>query len=208
MRLAIMQLALWPPASYFRLFAASDVFVIYDNVQFMPRWYTHRQKLTTEDGSKQWCTLPLKKMSQQSKINEMEFLDDFEWRWAKQIKKFPILEGVEIPSNQTPLMFIVNCMLNALDMLQIPIKVKLASNIDVPDDLRGQSRIMAICKKLGATEYVNSPGGRSLYHEAEFEKHGIKLKFLPEWTGGYDSILERLAHEKAEDIRNEIYSQI
>lgn len=208
MKISIMQPALFPPASYLRLFAAADMFIFFDDVQFARRWYTHRQRLAAHDGSKQWCALPLKKMPQNAKISEMEFLDDFEWRWVKQSKRFPVLEGSEIRSDYTPLSFVINSILNACMELGIPLNVQLSSAIPTPDDLRGQDRILYICKALGATEYVNSPGGVSLYDPKKFEEAGVKLAFLPEWRGSYDSVLERLTDESAEDIRKEIYGQL
>ena len=43
--MAIMQPYFIPYAGYFRLFAASDLFVIYDCVQFPRRGWVHRNKL-------------------------------------------------------------------------------------------------------------------------------------------------------------------
>ena len=37
---------------------------------------------------------------------------------------------------------------------------------------------MAICKTLGASEYVNPIGGVELYDEALFSTRGIRLRFL------------------------------
>ena len=39
-----------PYAGYFRLFAASDLFVIYDCVQFPRRGWVHRNKMFAADG--------------------------------------------------------------------------------------------------------------------------------------------------------------
>ena len=146
MKIAVMQPYLWPYAGYFRLFAATDLFVIYDDVQYLRQGWIHRNKLTKRDGTKDWINLPLKKMPQSSKINETEWADDYHISWRKQTKKFPILEGVELPT-WSPLMFIVNTLLNACTELKIPLNVKMASTIPTPDDLRGKDRILVISAK-------------------------------------------------------------
>ena len=82
MKIACMQPAFIPPASYFRLFAASDVFVILDNVQFDKRWYTHRQKLTNRNGNKEWLTLPIKKMPRDTtRIMDLQWQDEAWGKW-------------------------------------------------------------------------------------------------------------------------------
>lgn len=219
MKICCMQPAFIPPASYFRLFAASDVFVVLDDVQFSPRWYTHRQQLTNRQGKKEWLTLPIKKTPRDTTmIKDLQWQDDWQEEWNKQLGKFSVFDngGKTYLSGgmfaavqfQYPVLAIDAFLRLACEKLVIPNLKYYSSELDVDKNLRGQDRIIAICKKLGATEYVNSPGGKELYDESAFAKEGIKLTFLPEWQGSYDSILERLAHEKPEDIRREIYAQI
>ena len=49
-----------PYAGYFRLFAAADVFVAYDCVQFPRRGWVHRNRLPTATGMSDWLTLPVR----------------------------------------------------------------------------------------------------------------------------------------------------
>lgn len=213
MRVAIMQPAFIPPASYFRLFAASDVFVVLDTVQWDRRWYTHRQKLTAINGKKEWLTLPIKKTDRDTAmIKDLQWQPNAQQKWGEQLRKFSIgFESVDLLYLfVNPLDYILGLLLEYRKILQInpECSVVRASSTRIDETLRGQDRIIAICKKLGATEYINSEGGISLYEEKAFSDNGIKLTFLPKWEGSYDSILERLAKEKLEDIRKEIYDQI
>lgn len=185
MKIAIMQPYYYPYAGYFRLFVAANLFVIYDCVQWNRRGRVHRYQ---KNGK--WVTLPIKKTDRDTtRIMDMEWNDDCKCGFS-------------------PVDFISSTMHDCCERLNIPFKTIRSSSLDVPSGLRGQDRIIAICRMLGATEYINSPGGRELYNEDAFEKEGIKLTFLSEWDGSYDSILERLSHEKPEDIRKEIYAQI
>src|SRR5690348_2593339 len=107
MKIAIMQPAFIPPASYFRLFAAADAFVIYDDVQFNRRWYTHRQKITKIDGTKDWLTLPLEKSDRDTtRIMDLKWSNDAKKRWVGQLRKFQDTDEKSFyPLGDTPLGF-------------------------------------------------------------------------------------------------------
>jgi hypothetical protein len=59
---AIMQPYFLPYAGYFRLFAATDLFVVYECVQFPRRGWVHRNQLVNTAGAERWLTLPLEKV--------------------------------------------------------------------------------------------------------------------------------------------------
>jgi len=209
MRICAMQPAFIPPASYFRLFAATDLFVILDNVQFDRRWYTHRQQLTDRNGKKQWLTLPIKHTPRDTtRILDLEWADDYQDRWLSELDKFASVEHFPIPQGLSPVMFICTGLFNTCNTLGIPLHIATSSAVPIPDDLRGQARIIAICEFLKATTYVNSPGGTSLYDPKAFADKNIKLEFLPEWTGDNRSVIERLTDQSPEEIREDIYEQI
>ena len=186
MRIAVMQPYYYPYAGYFRLFAATDLFVILDDVQWNRRGRVHRY----EKKCGGWETLSIKKTNRDNTR-----IIDMQWQ-----------EGKEKSIN--PIDLIIGTLGEMCEKLSIPFNAARSSGMGIPKELRSQDRIIAICKKLGATEYINSPGGKHLYDEQTFKDNGIKLTFLPEWQGSYDSILERLTHEKPEYIRREIYDQI
>jgi hypothetical protein len=74
--IAIMQPYFFPYAGYFRLLAASDLFVIYDCVQFPRRGWVHRNKLLDASGEARWLTLPLEKAPQSVLIQDLRFPPD------------------------------------------------------------------------------------------------------------------------------------
>jgi hypothetical protein len=212
-RIAIMQPYFIPYAGYFRLFAATDLFVIYDCVQFIRRGWIHRNRLTNQTGELDWLTLPLKKAPQDILIRDIAFAEDMDIRWKEEQRRFPVFKGAhplltwaKRPEG-TPLAFIEKGMKQACQELAIPYHVMSSSTLDIPEEIRGEERIVAICEAVGATSYVNAPGGRALYDERHFERRGIKLGFLPEYQGPYTSILERLAQEDPEVLRVEITRQ-
>ncbi len=71
-------------------------------------------------------------------------------------------------------------------------------------EIKGQERILSICRHFGATEYINAPGVVELYDHDEFEKHNIMLRFPGEYRGTKTSILERLVKEDKRSVAKEI----
>ncbi len=216
MRIAINQPYFIPYAGFFRLFAATDLFVIYDCVQFTRRGYVHRNKLTDQNGNPQWLTLPIKKCPQKTNIKDLKFNGQLT---QEQFDKFPIFEisSVNLVNEMIAesliirtgvVEYITNLLRLACDILGIPFNVVRSSELNIPDSLRGEERILAVCKAVGATEYVNASGGRGLYDVKNFAKQGVSLKFLPDYTGNYISILERLITEDKNNLKNEIYAQL
>lgn len=234
MRVTIMQPYFCPYAGYFRLLSATDIFVIYDDVQYSKGSWVPRNMLTRVDGKKDWMTLPLKKMPLGSKINEMQWSDDADEKWEKMKRRFKIFQ--EPPNNflrfyahylqnaggrmahvyRSPVEFIVGALKASCYDLQIgrygpPLEANMvySSSLGIPDGLRAQDRVLWVCEKLGATEYVNAPGGSGLYSAEDFRKRGIALKIFPEYPNK-TSILERLCYESSAEIKKEIdyYSEI
>ena len=89
---AIMQPYFIPYAGYFRLFAASDLFVIYDCVQFPRRGWVHRNQLIDASGAERWVTLPLVKAPQSILIRDLQFLPNAAGLFAQRLRSFPILQ--------------------------------------------------------------------------------------------------------------------
>ncbi len=78
-------------------------------------------------------------------------------------------------------------------MLGLRCRLVRSSALGVGPELRGQARILEIASQLGATDYVNAPGGRELYDAQAFAARRIRLHFLAEWKGPTPSLLQALA---------------
>ncbi|MBX9911235.1 MAG: WbqC family protein [Beijerinckiaceae bacterium] len=208
-----------PYAGYFRLLAATDVFVIYDCVQFSRRGWLHRNKMHNAAGGLEWMTLPLKKAPQDVLIKDLEFRDGARQEFLNEARRFPALNKIvadddnEIASllfdmSVPPADYIVRLLEWAAVRLDIPWTVLRSSTLDIDPAKRGEARILAIAAKVNATTYLNAPGGVDLYDQDNFRKDGIELRFLDNYTGYNHSILERLLTEDPASIRAEIYSQL
>src|SRR5215468_11415162 len=85
---AIMQPYFIPYTGYFRLLSASDLFVIYDCVQFPRRGWVHRNPLVDEAGVERWLTLPLEKASREILIRDLRFVKDAAELLEQRLRSF------------------------------------------------------------------------------------------------------------------------
>lgn len=214
---AIMQPYFVPYAGYFRLFAAADLFVVYDCVQFPRRGWVHRNRLPDSSGDPRWLTLPLAKAPQDVAIKDLEFAPDAQERLGHDLRRFPSL-GVNRarPSlllnalgevNGKPVDYLVGLLEITCKELGFPFRTVRSSTLGIDPSLKGQDRILAIARALGANTYVNPPGGKDLYDPATFSVAGITLKFLAPYEGPSWSILHRLLTENARQLAEDIRRQ-
>lgn len=210
---AIMQPYFMPYAGYFRLFQASDLFVIYDCVQFPRRGWVHRNRLVDTRGVARWLTLPLAKASRDVLIRDLEFLPDAGELLAERLRPFPLATEdrdaqeilVEMQNvTGSPVSYLERLLEHVARYLALPWKVMRSSSLEISPALRGQDRILEIARRLGATDYVNAPGGTDLYDADAFAEAGIQLRFLAPYSGPSCSILSRIVGEQRKELANDI----
>ena len=211
---AIMQPYFIPYAGYFRLFAASDLFVIYDCVQFPRRGWVHRNKMVAADGQECWLTLPLEKMPRAVRIRDLSFSPDAAAILQQRMGRIPLLSTIRHPEPAilqsvkrvvgTPVDYLERLLGEIVPYLGLRWRTVRSSSLDVPDSLHGQDRIIEIARRLGATRYINAPGGRALYEAERFDAAGIELRFLDPYPGSSASILRRILEENRDSLSEEI----
>lgn len=198
-----MQPYFLPYISYFQLINAVDAFIIYDDVNYINKGWINRNYHLSGSNSKQLFTLPLLGASQNKKINE---IDLFEFNKFK--KNF--LKGIELAYKKSPyyqtVIIVINDLLNYTgnnlsefifqslqkinSYLMIHTQLIASSTIYENDSLKAQERIVDICKKEGATHYINPIGGVELYSTEKFESIGLDLKFIKIGTINYKQLSE------------------
>lgn len=217
MRVAIMQPYFVPYAGYFRLFAAVDLFVIYDCVQFPRRGWVHRNRLPGPDGAPRWLTMPLAKAPRKTAIKDLAFRIGAQAEMTAALARFPalttdaarkddLLQGVATIDG-APVDYLEKTLSLACRRLGVTRPTVRSSTLGIPAGLRSQDRILAIAEAVGAALYVNAPGGIDLYDPQAFQARGIELRFLPPYRGDGASILQRLVTENDEAVGREVMDQ-
>ncbi len=211
---AIMQPYFYPYAGYFRLFTHADLFVVLDCVQFPRRGWVHRNRLTAADGNLNWLTLGLAYAPQQALIRDLQFAPDAADRLREDLRRFPALAAPQAAARLAELP-LLDAQGSVVDYLETNLRAVLrtigarchmvrSSSLAIDPQLRAQARILEIAAQVGATRYLNAPGGAALYDAAAFAARGLELAFLDPWCGDGASMLERLCRDDPAVLRREL----
>ncbi len=186
-----MQPYLFPYIGYFQMINAVDVFVFYDDVNYIKKGWINRNRILV-NGKDKLFTIPLKDASQNKMINEVDiFLERPEVRkifeTIKQNYKkapffsevFPIIESVFWSPSSTIGDLAILSIKAVNEYLGITTVLK-QSSVDFANTkgLERAERLIAICKQTGAEKYINAIGGQELYTKEYFASQGIDLKFI------------------------------
>ncbi|MFV0539045.1 MAG: WbqC family protein [Dysgonomonas sp.] len=189
MKLGIMQPYFLPYIGYFQLLNAVDKYVIYDNLQFTKRGWINRNHIL-QNGKDTLMTIPVEKDSDYLNICERSVSSGFDkkkllnqikesYRKAPYCKEvIPLIEEIVNYNDDNLFNYIYHSIVKICDYLKINTEFIISSTIDIEHSLKGQEKVIAICKALGATEYYNAIGGQELYSIIDFEKENIKLNFV------------------------------
>ncbi|MDH0850670.1 MULTISPECIES: WbqC family protein [Delftia] len=190
MKLSIMQPYFFPYIGYFRLLQTVDKFVFYDDVNFIKGGWINRNRLLL-GGKVGYFTVPLSEASSFVKINSIKIKSDIPWeaRILAQISasysKAPyytsvrdLVEKVVFSHDGYISTLAKKSVLAVADYLSISKVVEISSELYGNQNLRGTARVLDICRQEAASVYVNLPGGRNLYSQADFSREGMDLLFL------------------------------
>ncbi len=190
MKLAIMQPYFLPYLGYYQLMAAADKFVVYDDVHFIKGGWINRNRILLRRRA-HFITVPLLGASPNRRINEIRLAAGSKWR-EKMLKTitqayhgaphfeevFPLLRVVV----QFPVDRLADYLFHSLVMLKefLRLKTELLSSSGryQNENLKGEERVLDICRLENAEIYINARGGRVLYDAATFRARGVTLQFL------------------------------
>jgi len=190
MIIAIMQPYFFPYIGYFQLMHAVDVFVFYDDVQFIKNGWINRNRILVGDRPS-WLTLPVKRDGHHTdRINQRRYaLDEgVESVRAKLRSSYSHACGFEetytfvdsvlhFPSANVAL-FNVNLLRCTARSLGLDCRFATSSEVAGSEGLHGEARVIKLCRTLGAHQYINAIGGLGLYDPQHFAEAGLGLSFL------------------------------
>lgn len=187
MTIAIMQPYLLPYIGYWQLINAVDTFVIFDDVNFIKKGYINRNRILV-NGQARLFTVDLIGASQNKLINEIEvgnktkkILRTIELSYSKAPYfnvGFPIIKEIFNQKEKKLAKFVGYSLQKISNYLEIDTKFIYSSRVEKNNNLKAQDKILDICKRLQATNYINSIGGQGLYNKNNFLEKNIILSFL------------------------------
>ncbi|MHA4738455.1 WbqC family protein [Dyadobacter sp. MSC1_007] len=226
MTIAIMQPYIFPYIGYFQLINAVDKFVIYDDVNFINKGWINRNNILV-GGKAHLFTIPLQDASQNKLIHEVALAKQDPWqkKLLKTIqqsyqkapcyqKVFDLIEEIvnlEVGSINE---LAIHALQKTCDFMDIGTEIVPSSTIYHNTHLKGQDRILDICKQEKANHYINPIGGMELYDRGKFENEGVKLNFIksiscpyPQFKNAFVpwlSVIDVLMFNRSEDIKKQL----
>jgi hypothetical protein len=186
MKLAIMQPYFFPYIGYFQLIRAVDVFVVYDDVNYIKRGWINRNNILL-NGKSQLITLPLQDASQNKLINQLEIggqhkiLKSLRYSYVNAPyfdAVYAVIEDIFMQAEKNLARFLYYQLRQICGYLGLNPQWHISSELAKDNQLRGSDKILAICKELEATHYINLSGGIKLYDRRLFEEGGMNLSFI------------------------------
>ena len=190
MKLALMQPYFFPYIGYFQLIAASDVFVLHDDVQYIKGGWVNRNRILF-NGKSRMITFPVQKDAYDLPINARRYVADQQARkdiinLVKQAyvrapcyrQVFPLLDELLMFEDRNVARFNENLIRRIASFIGLGCKIITSSGMEKNGSLAGEPRVLDMCKLLGATDYTNPIGGTELYHPEPFQKCGTTLRFI------------------------------
>lgn len=212
-----MQPYFFPYAGYYRLLATTDLFLIFDCVQFVRRGRMHRSELPGRAG-REWLTLPLARALRETRIDRVRLAPNARQIFDAELARQDWFRHGSGPSadrvrswlsapmdNRLLVDYVEYTLRETADLLGLRTRIARTSSLALGDDLRGPSRVIAAAVAVGASEYVNAPGGISLYDPVAFTDTGITLLFLEPYLGRFPHMLPALMERPADEISDDIH---
>jgi hypothetical protein len=188
MRVVILQPSYLPWLGYFDQMFKSDVFVVYDDVQFDKHGWRNRNRIKTPQGP-QWLTVPVLTHSQGKPSNrDVRIPPGDPWR-RKHLQAlrthyakapcfgaiFPRIEGLLARDWEYLWELDVAALEAVADLLGLRRAIHLSSSLGI--DGEPTERLVGICRALGADAYLTGDAARDYLDEAAFASAGIRLEY-------------------------------
>lgn len=194
MKVAIMQPYFFPYLGYFQLIKHTDLFILFDDVQYIRHGWVNRNRILKPDKDWQYIIAPLQKHQQSTLIKDVKLLHTDEW-------KNKILRQIEHYKKKSPFYKETKCLIeecfntnydnsltkfNALTLqkvckyIGVPLNLKISSteNYDYSNINDAGEWALTICQQIGATAYLNPLGGKDLFNAQKYKQYNIDLYFL------------------------------
>jgi hypothetical protein len=186
--LAVMQPTYLPWIGYFDLIDQSDVFVLYDTVQFEKQSWQQRNRIKTPQGEL-WLTVPVQHAMGQS-IVEARIQATEPWgrkHWQSLVTNYrrapgwawcaPVLEATFTQTWEHLADLNVHLITECCRLLGVTTPLVRSSTLP-PLTGRKAEPLLELCARFRAATYLSPAGARSyLTDDAEFEARRVALRF-------------------------------
>lgn len=198
-----MQPYFFPYIGHFSLIASVDQWIVFDITQYTPKTWMNRNRILHPDSGWQYITVPLSNSSNSIKTKDARILDPISTKMnilgkvSHYKKKAPFYREVvfliqdvfDKIKNDSLVELNVEGLVAVCRYLDVPFNYKICSQMDLPlpNKLGPGEWAPEICNILGATDYVNPPGGRAIFDPVKFSQYGISLNYVQTKEFAYET---------------------
>jgi hypothetical protein len=184
----ILQPSYVPWLGVFQLMAQADVYVHYDDVQYDKNGWRNRNTLKTAEG-KRWMTIPvsLPKGKLSTPLNQT-MVHDSSWEQRHKQMILNALDGAPHLSDVVEQVFPVMVHSELLLDVTIPLlehianllglQTKFLRSSDLSVSGRGTDRLVTLCERIEATNYLTGPSARDYLDESQFHARGLTVEWM------------------------------
>lgn len=188
MKIGILQPGYLPWLGFFEQMERTDLFILYDDVQYDKNGWRNRNRIKTPGGW-QWLTVPVKVEYRNLPLIKEILIDD-RASWQKKHlgtinqyyrdapyfdQYYPELEKIL----RRRFRFLIDVDLELIawlvNSLGLERRIILSSELDLPG--RSTERLIRICRHFGADSFYEGASGRDYIDEALFRDAGIRLEY-------------------------------
>jgi len=189
MRIGILQPGYVPWLGFFEQMHRSDIFVIYDDVQYDKESWRNRNRIKTADGV-QWLTVPvIAKFSEHPLINQVKIDNSSDWNKKhlltikQNYSKAPFFKQYidifeEAYTKEWEYLIDIDMyfIIKLAECLGInKEKIMKSSTLNIKGDRL--ERLVEICKRFKANIFYEGASGKNYIDDNYFNEHGIKVEF-------------------------------
>ncbi len=191
MKGTILQPTFLPWLGYFEMIHSSDIFVVFDHVQFVRKSWQQRNKIKTSNGIVT-LTVPIKKTIRESPINKIDISYDHGNVLEKYWKTIELAYGkaqyFDNYENQFKTIFFqkytklidlnVELIKTICNILKINTKIIFSSNfLNKSSKINKTENVVTLCKNIGIDELYDAKGAENLLESDIFDRENIKINF-------------------------------
>jgi hypothetical protein len=186
-KISILQSNYIPWKGYFDLIAKSDVFVIYDEVQYTKNDWRNRNLISTQNGL-QWLTIPVRQENLGQKIFESKIstnnwqrkhISSLQGSYSRAAHFNQFKESIfSLYENQSNLISEINIsFIKAIcEILEIKTQIIDSRELNLQGDRN--MRLIEACKKLNANSYISGPAAKNYLQTNLFKEESIDIEWM------------------------------
>ena len=188
-RVAIVQSNYVPWRGYFDMIASVDEFILLDDAQYTRRDWRNRNRIKTAQGTR-WLTIAVQVSGRYTQSIYETMVAEEDWadkHWRMLRQEYARAEGLTERSGPAraalrhgarPAPHRRQPPLPAGDRGFLGIETPITLSLDYDPQGTRTERLLDLCVKAGATEYVSGPAARAYLEEERFADAGIEVTWF------------------------------